>query len=182
MIFEYHTQNLILKILSPTTENAAAVLDFLNRNKDVFEPYEAARPENFYSEAYQKTLLTCEFMLISKMEMLRFWVYEKKNPTQIIGTISFFHILHSVYERCETGYKFDKQYWHKGYATEALAFGIGLMFEEYRMHRIEAYVMESNSASIRLLKKLGFVYEGTARQSIFVHGKWEDHMHFALLR
>ncbi len=182
MLFEYHTQNLILKILSPAAENASAVLDFYSQNKDVFEPFEPARPENFYTEAYQNASLTCEFTLISKKEMLRFWVFEKNNPSQIIGTVSFFHIRRSVYACCETGYKFDQRYWHKGYAKEALAFGIGLMFEEYNLHRIEAFCMENNLSSIRLLKALGFAYEGTCRQSICVRGNWEDHMHFALLR
>lgn len=182
MLFTYHTQNLILRILPPTEENAKAVLAFYNRNIDIFEPYEGTRPENFYTETYQKTVLTCEFTLIAKKELLRFWVYEKNTPNQIIGTISFFHILHSIYSRCETGYKFDSHYWHKGYAREALAFGIALMFEEYHLHRIEAFVMENNLPSIRLLEALGFVYEGTCRQAIRVRGQWEDHMLFSLLR
>lgn len=182
MKLEYHTQNLILKALAPTDENAMAVLEFYERNKDIFEVYEAARPENFYTKAYQKSVLSCEFSMAVKSEMFRFWVYKKENPTKIIGTISFFHFMRCVYQCCETGYKFDSNYWHKGYAKEALQYGISLMFEEENLHRIEAYVMPSNIPSIKLLESLGFIQEGLCRSSICVHGKWEDHLLFSLLR
>jgi ribosomal-protein-alanine N-acetyltransferase len=42
--------------------------------------------------------------------------------------------------------------------------------------------MPGNTGSIKLLEKLGFVYEGTARQYLFINGKWEDHNHYTLLK
>lgn len=90
--------------------------------------------------------------------------------------------MYSIYDRCETGYKFDRRYWHKGFAKEAMSLGISLMYEELCLHRIEAYVMEENKASVRLLRSLGFQYEGICRQSIRIQNDWKDHMLFARIR
>lgn len=182
MNFEQETERLILKILPPSLESAEAVLDFYNQNRTVFERYEAARPANFYTRDHQKSILTHEYNLALKQKCIRFWVYEKKDTARAIGTICFYNIVRSIYDRCETGYKFDQRFWNKGYAREAMASGISLMFDELSLHRIEAYVMEENAPSIRLLKALGFQYEGICRQSARIRGNWEDHARFARIR
>ena len=51
MLFEYKTDRLILKILSP--EAAPMVLDFYLRDQELFERYEPKRSENFYTIMYQ---------------------------------------------------------------------------------------------------------------------------------
>ena len=63
-------------------------------------------------------------------------VFLKENPTQIIGTVCFRDIVHSIYETCEVGYKFDPDFWHQGYATETLLEGIEIMFYDLKLHRI----------------------------------------------
>ena len=182
MNFEYETNRLRLKILRPSTESARQILDFYNKNRTVFERYEAMRPDDFYTISYHESILATEYNLALQQKCIRFWVYEKENPSRIIGTICFFHILRAAYDRCETGYKFDQSYWHKGYAKEAMQLGIFLMFSELDLHRIEAFVMEENRPSIRLLYNLDFKYEGLCHKSIKIHDRWEDHMLFACVR
>ncbi len=182
MNFNYETPRLILKILKPSEQAALQTLDFYYKNRTLFERYEAARSADFYTREHQSLILTKEYNLAVRKKCIRFWVYEKANPEQIAGTVCFYNITHLMYDRCETGYKFDPVHWRKGYAREAMELGISLMFQELNLHRIEAYVMEDNAASIRLLKNLGFQYEGTLRKSIRICGNWEDHMLFARLR
>lgn len=180
MKFTYKTDRLILRLLGE--EEAPAVLQFYRKNRAVFEPYEAIHPEQFYTESYQRTLLNCELSLTLKHNLIRFYVFRRENPDEIIGTVCFRNIDRSTYYSCETGYRFSPAYWHKGYAREALAFGIQLMFEEFHLHRIEATVMPENTASIRLLESLAFQQEGIAREFALIQGKWEDHIRFALIR
>lgn len=175
----YETDRLILKVLRP--EAAGDVLSFFLKNKDIFEKYEAARPENFYTLKYQKSMLICEYNYAIQLSAIRFYVFLKENPTQIIGTISFRNITHSIYESCEVGYKFDSDFWHKGYATEALLEGIDIMFEDLKLHRIEACVMPKNLPSIRLLESLYFKREGLLRQNARINGQWEDHYLYSLI-
>ncbi len=182
MQFEYETTHLRLKLLRPSDRSAEQVLYFYTKNRALFERYEAARSADFYTKAYQQKILTNEFHLALQQQCFRFWIYEKSNPCRIIGTISFYNIIHSIYDRCETGYKFDPSFWHKGYAREAMSLGISLMFDELNLHRIEAYVMKENNPSIRLLSDLNFQLEGICRKSIRIRGSWEDHMLFALVK
>lgn len=182
MQFEYETTHLLLKILQPSAKSADQILNFYARNRVLFERYEATRSADFYTMAYQKNIITHEYNLALSEQCFRFWVYEKQNTDQPIGTVSFYNIIHSIYDRCETGYKFDPAFWHKGYAREAMSLGISLMFDELSLHRIEAYVMKENAPSIRLLSALHFQLEGICRKSIRIRGSWEDHMLFALVR
>jgi ribosomal-protein-alanine N-acetyltransferase len=48
--------------------------------------------------------------------------------------------------------------------TEALTAIIDLGFKEMGLNRVDAVVMPENSASIKLLEKLGFCYEGLLRE------------------
>lgn len=176
----YETNRLTLKVLRP--DAAKKVLCFYLDNKELFEKYEAERPENFYTVKYQKSVLSCEFNLTMQLSSVRFYVFLKENPEQIIGTVCFRNIVRSVYDCCEVGYKFDSRFWHNGYAAEALILGINVMFASLGLHRIEARVMPENAASIRLLESLCFSREGLLRQCTRINGKWEDHYLYSLIR
>ena len=182
MKFQYETRRLGLTLLKPSTRHARQVLDFYNRNRSVFEPYEAVRPADFYTERYQKAMLEFDYNQTVHNKSIRFWVYLRQDPSRIIGSICFYDVVRPIYNRCETGYKFDQRYWHRGYAKEAMEFGISLIFQEAGLHRIEAHVMKKNTASVSLLKNLDFQYEGTCRQYARIRGRWEDHLLFSRIR
>lgn len=180
MNFVYETDRLILKILRPDWANK--VLDFYLDNKFIFEKYEATRPQNFYTIKYQKSMLSAEYTMAMKLSTVRFWIFQKENPKNIIGTICFRDIKRSIYDSCELGYKFDARYWHNGYATEALIEGIGIMFDDLKLHRIEAFVMPENNPSIKLLESLYFQKEGLLQKNAKIHGTWEDHILYGLVQ
>lgn len=179
MDFIYKTDRLILKVLKG--DDAEAVLQFYLDNKELFERYEPDRPDNFYTLSHQKAVLNCEYNMTVKLSAVRFYVFKKEQPDKIIGTICFRNITRSVYQACEVGYKFDHNYQHQGYAFEALCMGIAVMFEDQRLHRIEANVMPENTSSIHLLEALGFALEGTARSFAYIHGRWQDHLRYSLI-
>jgi ribosomal-protein-alanine N-acetyltransferase len=68
----------------------------------------------------------------------------------------------------------------KGLMFEALREAIRYVFVEKRLHRIMANYMPSNVRSANLLKKLGFVEEGYAKEYLLINGRWEDHILTAL--
>lgn len=175
----YETPRLLLKILRE--DAASKVLDFYKENKEIFERYELDRVENFYTKAHQAALLRCEYNLLVRLQLVRYWVFEKENPKRIIGTFSFHNIRHSAYMDCELGYKFHQEVWGKGYAKESIEQGIAIMFDELEMHRIEALVMPENEPSKHLLRSLGFEIEGIKRQNVKLHGTWQDHEVYSLL-
>lgn len=182
MYFEYETPRLHLRVLNDTPAHASQVLDFFYRNSTVFEKYEPLRSKNFYTEQYHATLLKCEYELFLRSENIRYWIFDKQNPDLIIGTICFYQIIHSIFQSCRLGYKLDRQYWHKGYAKEALSYMIRQVFKELGLHRIEAYVVQENTDSIYLLEALGFQWEGLCRQTARIQDVWTDHLLYALIR
>ncbi len=173
------TERLILKVLNSI--DAFQVLAFLSNNRQLFEKYEGEKSENFYTMSYIKDMLAAEYNQIIKGGSLRYYIYLKSNLDRIIGTISLTGFRRSPYDSCNIGYKFDSDFHHQGYAFEALWFLLSNVVPKYRLHRITAYIAPDNLASIRLIGRLGFYYEGTARGYAKVHGEWVDHQQYSLL-
>ncbi len=180
MKFCYETDRLILKVLDGTY--AEDILRFYAANRELFELCEAERPENFYTEAYQRRVLDYEFQMCVKQSGVRFWVYKKTDPAHVIGTVCFRNIIRHIYQSCEVGYKFDPLVWHHGYAYESLHKCIDIAFYEMNLHRMTAHIMPDNTASIHLVERSGFELEGIARKSALIRGVWEDHFIYAILR
>ena len=82
---------------------------------------------------------------------------------------------------CHLGYKLDNDEINKGYMTEAVEKSIDIIFNEFKLHRIEANIMPRNISSLKVAEKLGFYNEGLAYKYLKINGKWEDHIHMVLL-
>lgn len=177
MNLEYDTDRLLLKIASP--DYLREVLSFQLRNRDIFEKYEPTRPENFYTMAYQQSILRAEFHMAMKQTTIRFYVFRKEAPSFIIGTVCLHDVIRLAYSCCELGYKFDREYWHRGYAKEAAAKALDIAFHDLGLHRVFARVEPGNTPSLRLLEALSFFPEGVERECICINGKWTDHLRYA---
>lgn len=81
----------------------------------------------------------------------------------------------------EVWYKFHKDYWGKGYATEALCSILKFGFQELRLHRIEAGCAVENIGSIKVLEKAGMQKEGRKRKVLPLKAGWSDNYEFAIL-
>jgi ribosomal-protein-alanine N-acetyltransferase len=179
LLYACETNRLVLKILD--REAAPQVLAFYEGNKDLFEPWEPKRSDNFYTLFYQKASLSAESHQIADGKLLRYWVFHKENPKEIIGSISFQNFLMAPYLNCSIGYKFGQKYNHCGYAYESIQKAIEILWKDYHIHRIEAFIMPDNSPSLRLIERLHFEYEGISRSYAHVNGIWSDHKRYALL-
>lgn len=60
----------------------------------------------------------------------------------------------------DLGYRFKKQYWGNGYATEAAFAAIRYGFEKLNLTRIVGRAEPGNTGSIRVLEKCGMTYAG----------------------
>lgn len=178
MLLQYETRRLILKVLGPDYSND--VLRFYEKDRMLFEQYEANRSPNFYTENHQRTILQLEYGLALKLAQVRFYVFLKESPETIIGTVCLYDIS-STYSRAEIGYKFSSAFHHKGYASEAVEKLVDIAFSELNLHRLCAHVIEDNLPSIRLLVGLGFEKEGICRDYLCLNGLWSDHLQYSLV-
>jgi ribosomal-protein-alanine N-acetyltransferase len=78
------------------------------------------------------------------------------------------------------GYAAFLPYVGRGYLTEGVALAVRYAFEQLELHRVEADIQPENSASIRLVERLGFRREGFSPEFIKIDGAWRDHERWAL--
>ena len=76
----------------------------------------------------------------------------------------------------------DKQYWSKGYGTEAALLIIRYGFEQLNLHRISSSAWSFNERSIKMHRKVGFKEEGRRREAVYKNGAYHDEVIFGLLR
>ena len=84
--------------------------------------------------------------------------------------------------RASVGYDLAHAYWGQGLMPEALRAVVEFGFHAMDLNRIEADCTVENSASARVLEKLGFQPEGLQREQYFEEGRFWDLRLFALLR
>lgn len=84
-------------------------------------------------------------------------------------------------EKADIGYWLGKQYWNKGYMTEAIKRLIEFAFTELHLFRLHARCFERNRASARILTKCGMKLEGCARGDALKDGEHLDVLDFGLL-
>lgn len=70
----------------------------------------------------------------------------------------------------DIGYRFVEDAWGKGYATEAATASLRDGRERLKLQRIVGVVVPENVASVRVLKKIGLVFE----RSLEMHGDKVD--------
>jgi RimJ/RimL family protein N-acetyltransferase len=80
------------------------------------------------------------------------------------------------------GYCYGAAAWGHGYATEAARAVLQWAFATLDLNRVQAETDTRNTASARVLEKLGFVREGTLREDCVVDGDVSDSWVYGLLR
>jgi RimJ/RimL family protein N-acetyltransferase len=90
--------------------------------------------------------------------------------------------LHDDVERCsaEVGYWLGRVYWGKGLAAAALRAVTAHAFAAHSLTRVYALPFADNAASIRVLEKAGFLFEGRLRRSAVKDGVVRDQAMYAL--
>jgi ribosomal-protein-alanine N-acetyltransferase len=78
------------------------------------------------------------------------------------------------------GYWIVRGYAGRGIMPTALALVVDHCFGAAQLHRVEANIRPENSASRRVVEKLGFRFEGTRANYIHIAGEWRDHASYAL--
>ena len=96
------------------------------------------------------------------------------NEDKMIGSISLEKI--SNINRTATLGIFigDKDYWSKGYGSEAIKLLLDYGFNYLNLHSINLTVMSFNERAVKCYKKCGFKEVGRKREDKFVNGAYYD--------
>ena len=105
-----------------------------------------------------------------------------KADGKLLGQCGF-HSIFPNHQRAELFYSLvSDEFKQKGLMTEALVAVLKYGFTTLDLHRIEALTATYNKASLSLLLKFGFLFEGTLRSHYKVGDKLEDSVLFSLIR
>lgn len=81
----------------------------------------------------------------------------------------------------EIGYWLGEEYWGRGIVTEAVIAMTQYAFSYFDLNRISAGVFEWNPASMRVLQKAGYQFEGIMRKGAIKDGKLINEHIYAIL-
>jgi ribosomal-protein-serine acetyltransferase len=99
---------------------------------------------------------------------------------ELLGLVGLDCCVH-IHKSCELGYWLAKDAAGRGLMTEAASLCLALAFDELGIHRVRCAAATQNERSLRVIRRLGFQFEGVARQAERVRGAWFDHAVFSLL-
>jgi RimJ/RimL family protein N-acetyltransferase len=98
----------------------------------------------------------------------------------MIGDVVF-HMMRSDPRQACIGYTLARAHWGQGYATEAVHGLLDYLFRELHLHRVVAECDVLNTASHKLLERLGFRREAHFVDALWFKGRWSSEYHYALL-
>lgn len=105
----------------------------------------------------------------------------RERDEMLVGGVTLANVRRGIVQAGTVGYWIGAPFAGNGYMTAALKVLLPSLFGELNLHRIEAACIPTNTASVRVLEKCGFVREGKARRYLCINGVWQDHYLFGLL-
>ncbi|MEU9120185.1 GNAT family protein [Streptomyces sp. NPDC048506] len=164
--------------LRPVTPDDFAAIHAYQRLPEVcrylyWGPYDEAQSRDSVATKATRTTLR------ESGDVLQLAVVVRETGT-LVGDVTFVWTSRE-HRQGGIGYVFHPDHAGHGYATEAGRALLKLGFEELRLHRIQAELDGRNTASARLLERLGMRREGHLRENEFLDGEWTDEVVYAML-
>ena len=101
---------------------------------------------------------------------------------QFAGQLNVASVTRGSLHSASLGYWVDKRVAGRGVMPTAVALVVDHCFWAVGLHRVEVNIRPENTASRRVVEKLGFREEGLRRAFLHIAGDWRDHLSYALTR
>ncbi|MFH9728178.1 GNAT family N-acetyltransferase [Streptomyces sp. NPDC017254] len=96
------------------------------------------------------------------------------------GMVNINSVIRGRYQGASLGYAAFAPSAGRGYMTEGLTAILRHAFTDLRLHRLEANIQPANKASLAVVQRLGFRYEGLSPAYLYIDGGWRDHERWAI--
>ncbi len=104
----------------------------------------------------------------------------RKADGAIVGMVNLGQIFRGPFCSCYMGYWVGKAFVRQGFASQGIRLVLARAFGDLELHRVEANIVPTNTASIALAKRIGFREEGYSPGYLKIAGVWQDHVRYAL--
>ncbi len=138
----------------------------------MFYPFSEIEEEEFVKNSWERRKNGTDFI---------FGICEKESG-QLIGTIGL-HKVDWKNRNAELGIAiWKKEYWGRGYGTDAIKTLLKYAFHELNLHRVYLRVYDFNKRALRCYEKAGFKKEGVMREAFWRNGEWHDTILMSILQ
>jgi ribosomal-protein-alanine N-acetyltransferase len=105
---------------------------------------------------------------------------------RLVAMVSLNEIVRGPFQNAYVGWRTSADALGLGYAPEAVRALIALALTDpplgLGLHRVQANIMPTNAASLRVAEKLGLRREGLALRYLEINGVYADHVMYAMTR
>jgi len=147
------------------------------RNREWLTPWEATPPRSLGPPISFATMVRGLRRQARRGQLLPFVV---AYDGELAGQLTVGGIAYGSLCSAHIGYWVDERVAGRGVMPTALALAVDHCLLVLRLHRVEVNIRPENTASLRVVEKLGFREEGVRRAFLHIAGEWRDHRSFAL--
>ena len=109
------------------------------------------------------------------------FLVRRADDARPIGYIGVTNIVRGVFQSAYLGYYAFAGHEGQGLMRAGLRALVRYAFIDLKLHRLEANVQPTNTASIALVRSCGFQREGYSPRYLKIRGHWRDHERWAIL-
>ena len=165
-----------MRVLLP--EDAPALKQAYERNREHLAPWEPVRPEEFFTEEWQARDLARRFAAAEAGTEFSLGLF---SGDVLVGRFNLAGISRGPFQSGGLGYWIDRDSTDRGLASRAVRAILDEARDHLALHRVEASTLVHNLASQRVLQKTGFERIGTAPKYLRIAGEWQDHHLFQVI-
>jgi ribosomal-protein-alanine N-acetyltransferase len=151
--------------------DAPALLDAYVRNREHLRPFDPQRPDSFWTLDGQRRQLDS---LMRQQKEGTLLACAMQRDDLVVGCATLNTIVFGPLCSANLGYWVDVAEVGRGLASAAVGALCRVADRDLGLHRIQASTNPANVASQRVLTKNGFEQFGTARNYLYINGRWQD--------
>jgi ribosomal-protein-alanine N-acetyltransferase len=167
-----------LELREPVPSDVAELMAYDERNEERFAPWEPARRTDRASYVEWIDARRAQSLARTGRSFLAF---THDDPLALVAKVNLYEIKGAPQYTAVLGYSLDGAFEGRGYGREAVAAVVAHAFASFGLKRVVANHDPANTRSAGLLRRLGFVVEGYARDDLYLRGRWRDSVRTALL-
>jgi ribosomal-protein-alanine N-acetyltransferase len=168
------TARLTLRL--PEPEDAEAIARYFDENREHLASTRPRMDAEFFTADFWRAQAQASRSEFRGDRSLRLFMWENADPGRVIASANFTQFVRGAAQYCVLGYGIASDREGHGLMREGLEVAIEYVFRELNMHRVMANFFPWNRRSGALLRRLGFVVEGYARDYLYLDGEWQDHI------
>ena len=150
-------------------------------NMEYLKPWEPAWSPYELERGYFVKRVKFFDKLSNRDKAYSFLIFDS-DKNKLIGEININNIQRGVVQSCSIGYWISENKMGLGYMRESISILKDFIFNDLKLHRVEAACLPRNMRSLRTLLKSEFEIEGHAKKYLKINGVWEDHILLSFIK